>query len=187
MAIWRSPRTSCTRASALLLATISLSALPAGRTHAGGPVSQTPAEHQIPGAVITDPGQLSLADFAGTWERHGFVLLIGPDGSAYASWRVYRWCDEPGDGPCDDIRGDQIRPGGIATGTFERVAGVTALGGFGESNQPERLPPGPAQLMLLPYGMARLTDAAGDSVDLCSAHFAEEAPTELLEMLPCGL
>lgn len=187
MSIRRSPRNSRTHAGALLLATIGLSAVAGIRAHAGGPVSQTPAEHEIRGEAAANAGRLTFSDFAGTWERHGLVLLIGTDGSAAASWRTYRWCDEPGEGPCDEIRDGQIQPGGTATGTFHRISGTTAFGVFTASNLPERLPPGPVQLMLLPFGMARLTDATGGSEHLCSAHFGEVAPAELLETLPCGL
>lgn len=64
----------------------------------------------------------TLADVAGDWYRHGFVLTIAPDGSATASWRVYQWCTDPAvAGACDRSENSQIINGGQAELAFTSV------------------------------------------------------------------
>jgi hypothetical protein len=148
-----------------------------------GPVAHVAMYAAYPGE---EPPRLDFTAFAGPWVRHGFGLTVAGDGQAQASWRVYRWCHLENVAPCDAIDEERgIINGGQATIVFRRIEWPVAFGDVLDTTQPEMLAPGPVSLILLPYGMARLSQGSRQVV-LCGPDYAELAPEEVRRLFPCG-
>jgi hypothetical protein len=150
-----------------------------------------PPADEAHGEVAGIAEMAGIGPFTATWWRHGFALTVGTDGLATVWWRAYRWCDEPGEGPCDTMENNHIEPGGAATAAFTSLGDEASapapslLGHITASNDARRLPLGPVHLTLLPDGMVRLSDTHGSNIDLCGPHF-DAAPQAVQEALPCG-
>lgn len=129
--------------------------------------------------------QADFSEFAGDWGRHGFGMIIHPDGQGQASWRIYQWCDQDPTPPCDRIENNEIHSGGQATFMLRRVEGRTAYGVIIASTDPATLEVGPFVFNLMPYGMAEI-DQGFFPIDLCGPMFFELAPPDLLDEQPCG-
>jgi hypothetical protein len=125
--------------------------------------------------------------FADTWVRHGFVLTVGSNGGANASWRTYAWCNRvTAPEPCDVAVDNQIISGGFAQIVFVDVENGAAVGYVMESTDSLLLYPGEVvRLRLMPYGMAAL-DTDDDTIVLCGSNYGYEAPPELIASFPCG-
>ncbi len=141
------------------------------------------------GAGSARPAHAANNPFTGSWGRHGFTLNVAGDGSASATWRVYSWCSDDPTPPCDDLRGNQIVPGGQAQLDFDGfsdIEGDTLYGSVLNSTDGATLPAfGDASLTLLPYGMAELDTDAG-SILLCGPQFSRLAPPDVRAQAPCG-
>ncbi|MCC7104544.1 MAG: hypothetical protein IT307_05325 [Chloroflexi bacterium] len=135
----------------------------------------------------SDPAHATpgLDALAREWGRHGFTISVEPTGHGEASWRVYRWCKDNPNPPCDDMVGNQIVNGGWAKVLFYYVEGQTAEGVVIGSAASDVLALGPATLTLQPYGMARL-EQAGRQIDLCGPDYPRLAPESVRRQSPCG-
>jgi hypothetical protein len=112
----------------------------------------------------------NFTPFAGSWDIHGTEVTIANDGRGLATWRTYRWCtDDPRPG-CDNLQGDVVTPGGMATLQLTSATATTAVGRVLTSTD-AALPVGPIAPRLLP----------GDHLFI-NAHFSQlcgpQAPTE---------
>jgi hypothetical protein len=166
------------------------------------PASAAHAAEAAPDPARFAPGStapLTLADFSGGWWHHGFGLGFNPDGSADASWRVYRWCkDTGGKQPCDGMDGNTIVNGGQATIRASRVEGRTLYGTVLTTTDADTLARGPFTLTEYDYGIGELTDARalgaaaiGASEDarriqrFCGPR-SGDAPDWFTRIMPCG-
>jgi len=105
-------------------------------------------------SVVATPA--SVAQFAGTWYRHGVGARVAESGDIEASYRTYRWCtDEPP--PCDRLNGSEIVSGGRLVGRIEpstsRSARIVV-----NSDSAGLVADGEAVFELLEDGKARLGD-----------------------------
>lgn len=91
-----------------------------------------------------------FGDFAGDWYWHGQVVTIKPDGTGTATWRVYKWCTDNPQPPCDGDVGSQIVDGGNAAFVLRRREGSTAYGTVLQSSDTATLPVSDIALVLLP-------------------------------------
>lgn len=126
----------------------------------------------------------ALAPIVGNWERHGFGIEVGDDGSTNAIWRVYSWCGPGVPEPCDQIVENRIISGGRATIQF---TGADDSGAFqGEvldTTDPELLDVGPLTLTPQPYDMA-LIEQGDTQLVLCGDDSVNQAPPDVLAQ--CG-
>lgn len=180
---------------AALLLTASLIAQPTHAQEAPRPVpgqAEFAAEKMAQAVRFSAP--LSLADFAGVWGRHGFALVIKPDGTAEANWRTY-----------DINRGDSpSTPKGKATIVFTRTEGRTAYGTVSGSTDDTTLPNGSVTLTEHDYGIGELTTSPRTRSPLapatapgfvpppdtgpetlCGPRYAD-APAWFTRVMPCG-
>jgi hypothetical protein len=126
-----------------------------------------------------------MRPFALSWSRHGVGLSVDPTGHGEASWRIYSWCSDDPQPPCDLIQDNIIMPGGHGAFVFHRVSGQTAYGTVIGTTDPRSLPLGPIIMTVGDYGMAELT--AGDqSMILCGPDFLKLAPPDVQAEFPCG-
>lgn len=74
-----------------------------------------------------------LSRFAGTFAGHGRSLTITPAGAGRITYRVYKWCSDDPTPPCDQMRGNDIIPGGHVTFALRSayVAGGPTVVGVG--------------------------------------------------------
>ncbi|MGI8689080.1 MAG: hypothetical protein ACR2M3_10925 [Thermomicrobiales bacterium] len=146
----------------------------------------------LPPSSVVIPNPKPAQDFstyADTWARHGFALVVRTDGTADASWRIYRSCDDDPTPPCDQVQGNQILDGGTAHVTFTAIAPGGGITGIVQgSTDPDTLMDGPVSFKLLPYyDMALLTAGpANNGIVLCGSHFADLAPPDVVQNAPCG-
>jgi hypothetical protein len=139
--------------------------------------------------LLTRPSesQGDFSAFAGGWWHHGFYLTIDKDGQGTAEWRVYKWCSDDPNPPCDRIENNLIISGGSATLAFSRSDGQTADGQVIASNMTEVFSPdGAVALTLLPYDMALLRRQNNPDTTLCGPDFGRLAPESVRKTLPCG-
>lgn len=126
--------------------------------------------------------------FATEWTRRGFSLRVEPDGTASASWRVYRWCADDPTPPCDALNGGEIVAGGMATLAFTEVDGSVITGEVLTSADAKTLATQPdggtVSLLVLTNGIAILTQGSNATV-LCNAEF-RNAPRAVQLAFPCG-
>ncbi|GAC1465758.1 MAG: hypothetical protein PVSMB7_10440 [Chloroflexota bacterium] len=66
-----------------------------------------------------------LARFAGTWQAHGAILILGPRGRGYYQARTYVDCTNRILTDCDRSKGGFIYDGGFGALTVSRVVGNT--------------------------------------------------------------
>lgn len=143
-----------------------------------------------------DARPLALADFAGSWSRHGIGVTFLPNGQGYAQFRTYRWCDDvqPGEA-CDDPNGGPITAMGHAVLTITRTADRTAYGTISESNGEHIMPNGPFTLTEYQHGIGTLrtgdrpvgwapSDGPGEIV-ICGPR-SESMPDWVRAQHPCG-
>ena len=126
----------------------------------------------------------ALGPIVGHWDHHGFFVTVNADGRSTAIWRVYKWCDQGFDQPCDQIVNNSIVSGGRAV---IRFSGPDASGAFQgqvlETTDPEGLDLGPVSLLPQPYDMALLQQ--GDfELTMCGDDALNQAPSDVLEQ--CG-
>jgi hypothetical protein len=169
-------------------------------------------------AMLAMPGSASaqeaevFRDFAGEWVKHGFLLTVHPNGYAQASWRTYRWCHEPGSGPCDYIGSDRIVDGGAANMYFDRLysnanlifdqvyfSGPTMTGQVMSTTHATILRLGPVAMVLGAYGLAVIGQPdeealvpivnivmRGEPTVLCGLAYPQDAPDSVKRQFPCG-
>jgi hypothetical protein len=142
-------------------------------------------------ALVTPAARAQEADapFApvvGGWGRHGFGVTVYDDGTAEASWRIYRWCGPGVPRPCDELTGNRIIDGGYADLTFTEIDENGAVHGeVSATSDTELLAPGPITLIPQDFGLALLEQ--GDiQLILCGPRYIELAPPEIVAEYPCG-
>jgi hypothetical protein len=91
----------------------------------------------------------------GDWHFHGVFAHIGSDGKGDASWRIYKWCSDDPNPPCDGVDGNNIIDGGEATFTVVAVDGTSATATVDRSTDTKTVPTGPVALRII----------AGDHLD----------------------
>jgi len=139
-------------------------------------------------AQAAETAPLTLADFAGSWGRHGFGLTVSADGSIAAGWRTYKI--DAGDGPST--------PQGKATFGPSRVEGRTLYGTVLTTTDADTLARGPFTLTEHDYGIGELLDARALGAaaigapeefrtiqTLCGPRIAD-APRWFMRTMPCG-
>jgi hypothetical protein len=128
------------------------------------------------------PAAPTVADFAGDWNHHGFVLSVQPDGSAEAIWRTYQ---DPAEAPA-----------GHALLTFDRVDGRTAYGRVLWTTGPV-WPLGPVELTEYDFGVGELRASTGappaaapggpgDGLTVCGPRLDWERARIAYPPYPCG-
>lgn len=147
----------------------------------------SPSASPSPAASPT-PSAGRFGPFATEWTRRGFSLRVEPDGTASASWRVYRWCADDPTPPCDALNGSEIVSGGMATLAFTEVDGTVVTGEALTSTDAKTLATQPdggtVSLLVLTNGIAILTQGSNATV-LCNAEF-RNAPRAVQMAFPCG-
>jgi hypothetical protein len=134
-------------------------------------------------ATSTGP---DFSGFAKDWWHHGFVMTVQANGQSSATWRVYKWCSDDPNPPCDQILENRIISGGSGTLVFDRVDGPTAFGRVVTSSDQSSFALGSeVSLTLLPYDMATLRYGLYE-MTLCGPNFADLAPKSISDTLPCG-
>lgn len=83
-----------------------------------------------------------FAAFAGKWTAHEVLLTILSDGQGELVWRLYNACGRD-PAPCDDLKGNEIAPGGRATLVLRSKAGAIASGRVLTTNAPSDIREGP--------------------------------------------